>query len=41
MRDRELTRDMMQRARDARCSALVITVDLQMQGSATATCATA
>ncbi|MCW5619503.1 MAG: alpha-hydroxy-acid oxidizing protein [Burkholderiales bacterium] len=32
MRDRELTRDMMQRARDARCSALVITVDLQVQG---------
>ncbi len=32
MRDRELTRGMMQRAKDANCSALVITVDLQMQG---------
>jgi L-lactate dehydrogenase (cytochrome) len=32
MRDRELTRTLMQRAKAAGCSALVITVDLQMQG---------
>jgi len=32
MRDREITRAMMQRARDAGCSVLVVTVDLQMQG---------
>ncbi|MCC7547412.1 MAG: alpha-hydroxy-acid oxidizing protein [Burkholderiales bacterium] len=32
MRDREITRMMMQRAKDAGCSALVVTVDLQMQG---------
>jgi len=32
MRDRELTRSMIQRAKEANCSALVITVDLQMQG---------
>jgi L-lactate dehydrogenase (cytochrome) len=32
MRDRELAKSMMQRAKAAGCSALVITVDLQMQG---------
>jgi L-lactate dehydrogenase (cytochrome) len=32
MRDRELGRSMMQRAKAAGCSVLVITVDLQMQG---------
>jgi L-lactate dehydrogenase (cytochrome) len=32
MRDRGLTRSMMQRAKAAGCSALVMTVDLQMQG---------
>jgi L-lactate dehydrogenase (cytochrome) len=32
MRDRELAKAMMQRAKAAGCSALVITVDLQMQG---------
>jgi isopentenyl diphosphate isomerase/L-lactate dehydrogenase-like FMN-dependent dehydrogenase len=32
MRDRELTRSLMQRAKAAGCSALVMTVDLQMQG---------
>jgi L-lactate dehydrogenase (cytochrome) len=32
MRDRELARSMMQRAKAAGCAALVITVDLQMQG---------
>ncbi len=32
MRDRELGKSMMQRAKAAGCSALVITVDLQMQG---------
>jgi L-lactate dehydrogenase (cytochrome) len=32
MRDRELAKSMMQRAKDAGCGALVITVDLQMQG---------
>jgi L-lactate dehydrogenase (cytochrome) len=32
MRDRELAKSMMQRAKVAGCSALVITVDLQMQG---------
>lgn len=32
MRDRELAKSMMQRAKAAGCAALVITVDLQMQG---------
>jgi L-lactate dehydrogenase (cytochrome) len=32
MRDRELARSMMDRAREAGCSALVLTVDLAMQG---------
>ncbi len=32
MRDRAITARMIQRAKDASCSALVITVDLQMQG---------
>jgi L-lactate dehydrogenase (cytochrome) len=32
MRDRELARSMMERAKEAGCSVLVLTVDLQMQG---------
>ena len=32
MRDREFVRELIQRARDAECSALVLTADLQIQG---------
>lgn len=32
MRDRSFTRDLIQRARDAQCSALMLTVDLTVQG---------